>query len=198
MSHYFSNDPKVASHQGLITYEILGKKISLYTDNGVFSKRELDEGSRFLIESVLSHPLKGNILDLGCGIGPIGLTISLFKKDARITLSDVNKRALALAEANANLLGVKEIVNIVESDVFSNIDRTFDIIITNPPIRAGKKVTYKIYRESKDHLTDGGSLYVVIRKAQGAESASKYIKEVFGNITLLGRHKGYHIYQAQK
>lgn len=197
MSHYFISDPSLASNIGIINYEICGKKLSLYTDNGVFSKAKLDEGSDFLIKTVLPLRLGNSLLDMGCGIGPIGLTIALLKEDvSHVTMCDVNTRALELAKKNAEHLGVKDKVSVLESDVFTNIEGKFDSILTNPPIRAGKRVTYAIYRESKDHLLSGGSLYVVIRKAQGAESASKYIKEIFGNIMLLGKHKGYYIYQA--
>ena len=197
MSHYYQNDPLLASKEDIISFEIAGIKISLYSDNGVFSKGKLDEGTRILLKSVLSLPLEGKILDLGCAIGTIGLTILKKFDNVSVTCSDVNLRALELAKHNAVMLGVDQRINIVESDVFSNIDeKEFDYIITNPPIRAGKKITYKMYEESIKHLKSGGSLFVVIRKAQGASSASKYIKEIFGNIVLVNREKGYHIYQA--
>ena len=187
----------LASKEDIISFEIAGIKISLYSDNGVFSKGKLDEGTRILLKSVLSLPLEGKILDLGCAIGTIGLTILKKFDNVSVTCSDVNLRALELAKHNAVMLGVDQRINIVESDVFSNIDeKEFDYIITNPPIRAGKKITYKMYEESIKHLKSGGSLFVVIRKAQGASSASKYIKEIFGNIVLVNREKGYHIYQA--
>lgn len=197
MSHYYQNDPLLASKEDIISFEIAGIKISLYSDNGVFSKGKLDEGTRILLKSVLSLPLEGKILDLGCAIGTIGLTILKKFDNVSVTCSDVNLRALELAKHNAVMLGVDQRINIVESDVFSNIDeKEFDYIITNPPIRAGKRITYKMYEESIKHLKSGGSLFVVIRKAQGASSASKYIKEIFGNIVLVNREKGYHIYQA--
>lgn len=198
MSHYYLNDPLLASKESLINFEICGRKISLYSDNGVFSKGKLDEGTRLLLEAILPLPLEGKILDLGSGIGTIGLTILRFFKDVEVTCSDVNLRALSLVNKNAVMLGVSNRISVLESDVFSNIaEDKFNYIITNPPIRAGKKVTYKMYEESIKHLISGGSLFVVIRKDQGASSAAKYIKEIFGNILLVNRKKGYYIYQAK-
>ena len=196
MAHYYDLDPTLESKERLIEFVISGRKISLFTDNGVFSKAKLDEGSRLLIETLLPLGLTGEILDLGCGYGPIGLSIGLFSKDASLTLADVNSRAVALCKKNAELLNLSSRVTCLQSDIYSSIKGQFDAIVLNPPIRAGKKVTYTMYKEAKEHLTSGGQFYFVIRKAQGASSASQYVKEVFGNITLLARHKGYHIYKA--
>ena len=196
MAHYYDLDPSLESKERLIEFVISGRKISLYTDNGVFSKSKLDEGSRLLIETLLPLNLAGSILDLGCGYGPIGLSLALSSKNASVTLADVNPRALALCSKNAKILNLSERVTVLQSDIFSNIEGKFDAIVSNPPIRAGKKVTYTMYKEAKEHLVSGGQFYFVIRKAQGASSASQYVKEVFGNITLLARSKGYHIYKA--
>ena len=198
MSHYYDNKPEVASKEGLITYEIYDKTITLVTDNGVFSKKRVDEGSFGFLKAIIPLSLGKKILDLGCGYGTIGLTLSLFKTEARIDLADINTRALSLCTRNAHNLGVNERVTVIESDIYSNIEGLYDSIVVNPPIRAGKVVTYAMYDGAKQHLIDGGSLYVVIRKAQGAVSASEHIKEVFGNVTLLTRYKGYYIYQAVK
>ena len=196
MAHYYDLDPTLESKERLIEFVISGRKISLFTDNGVFSKAKLDEGSRLLIETLLPLGLTGKILDLGCGYGPIGLSIGLFSENASLTLADVNPRAVALCKKNAELLNLSSRVTCLQSDIYSSIKGQFDAIVLNPPIRAGKKVTYTMYKEAKEHLTSGGQFYFVIRKAQGASSASQYVKEVFGNITLLARHKGYHIYKA--
>lgn len=196
MAHYYDLDPSLDSKERLIEFVVSGRKISLYTDNGVFSKSKLDEGSKILIETLLPLNLAGKILDLGCGYGPIGLSIGLCTHDTSITLVDVNPRAVALCEKNARLLNLSDRVTCLQSDIYSNVEGKFDAIISNPPIRAGKKVTYTMYKEAKEHLVSGGQFYFVIRKAQGASSASQYVKEVFGNITLLARSKGYHIYKA--
>ena len=198
MSHYFQNDPNLASNLQKISFDIDGIHMSLWTDNGVFSKSRVDEGSFAFLKVLLPLGLSGKILDLGCGYGTIGLTIAMASPEASITLADINTRALALCEKNAQELGLSQRVTILQSDIYEKIEGHFDSIVVNPPIRAGKRVTYAMYEGAKQRLIDGGSLFIVIRKAQGAPSASAYIESLFGNITLLKREKGYYIYQAKK
>ena len=197
MSHYFQNDPNLASNLQKISFDIDGLHMSLWTDNGVFSKSRVDEGSFAFLKVLLPLGLSGKILDLGCGYGTIGLTIAMASPEASITLADINTRALALCEKNAHELGLSQRVTILQSDIYEKIEGHFDSIVVNPPIRAGKRVTYAMYEGAKQRLIDGGSLFIVIRKAQGAPSASAYIESLFGNITLLKREKGYYIYQAK-
>ena len=198
MGQYFENDSLVASKERVVCFEINGHKISLLTDNGVFSKSRVDEGSIIFLKTLLPLALSGKILDLGAGYGPIGLTLAYLLPEARVDLAEINTRALALAKRNAENLKLSDRVTCLHSDIYSNVEGPYDSIVVNPPIRAGKKVTWEMYRGAKQKLVDGGSLFIVIRKAQGAESASQYIKEVFGNITLLNRKKGYLVYQAKK
>jgi 16S rRNA (guanine1207-N2)-methyltransferase len=198
MSHYFKDDPNLASNIKEIKFEVNGLIMNLFTDNGVFSKGKVDEGSLAFLKVLLPLDLGKNILDLGCGYGTLGLTLAMAKKEARVTLADINPRALNMCKRNAELHNLSNRVTILQSDIYEKIEGPYDSIVVNPPIRAGKKVTYKMYEEAKQYLIDGGSLYIVIRKAQGADSASKYIESIFGNIKLLDRHKGYHIYQAIK
>ena len=198
MSHYFQDDPNLASNYKKISFEVNGISMHLLTDNGVFSKNRVDEGSLAFLKVILPLNLGTNILDLGCGYGTIGLTLALAKKEARVTLADINARALNMCKKNAEALELSQRVTILQSDIYEKIEGPYDSIVVNPPIRAGKAVTYRMYEESKQYLIDGGSLYIVIRKAQGAGSAAKYIESLYGNIKLLDRHKGYHIYQAVK
>lgn len=198
MGQYFDNDPSVLSKEKIVSIDINGQHISFFTDNGVFSKNKIDEGSYAFLKVLIPLHLSGNILDIGCGYGTIGLTIALTSQLARLTLADINTRALALAKKNADILGLSQRVTILHSDVYENIEGPYDSIVVNPPIRAGKEITYSMYKGALQRLIDGGSLFLVIRKNQGALTASKYIESLFGNITLLKREKGYHIYQATK
>ena len=198
MSHYFKDDPNLASNIKQINFEVNGISMRLLTDNGVFSKNKVDEGSLGFLKVLLPLDLGNNILDLGCGYGTLGLTLAMAKKEARVTLADINPRALNMCRKNAELLNLSQRVTILQSDIYEKIEGPYDSIVVNPPIRAGKAVTYKMYEGAKQYLIDGGSLYIVIRKAQGAESASKYIESIFGNIELLDRNKGYHFYKAVK
>ena len=198
MAHYFDLDPSLASKERNIEYVIDGRVITLVSDNGVFSKDKIDEGSLAFLKVLVPLRLSGRILDLGCGYGPIGLTIAIISPTARVDLADINTRALALCEKNAFKLGLSQRVTVLHSDIYESIEGKYDSIVVNPPIRAGKVVTYAMYEGAFTHLIDGGSLFIVIRKNQGAPSASKYIESIFGNITLLKKDKGYYIYQAKK
>ena len=198
MSHYFVNDESVESKPRQIIYSFNGVDFSLESDNGVFSKNELDKGSELLIEQLLPIDLGENILDIGCGIGVIGLTLAYFHPSLKVCLTDVNTRALSLCNENANSLKLSQRVTILQSDIYKKIEGKFNSIVSNPPIRAGKKVTYEIYKGALEHLVDSGSLYIVIRKNQGAKSVMSYLEELFGNVALLAREKGYYVLKATK
>lgn len=198
MSHYFENDETLESSPRNVTYVINDVNFSLVSDSGVFSKNKLDKGSELLIETLLPLDLGKNLLDLGCGIGPIGLTLAYFTPGLNVTCSDVNMRALSLCKRNASALTLGQRVTVLHSDIYIEIEGKFDSIVSNPPIRAGKKVTYEIYKGALSHLIDGGSLYVVIRKQQGALSVKTYLEELFGNVAVLARDKGYYILKATK
>lgn len=198
MSQYFDNDTSVKSTEKDISYTVGGKVITLKTDNGVFSKSRLDEGTYALIKVLLPLNLSGNVLDVGCGYGALGLTIAYLNPNIVMTCSDVNLRALNLCKTNAEHLQIASRVTCLLSDVYQHIEGKFSSILINPPIRAGKKTIYAMYQGAKDYLLDGGSLFIVIRKSQGANSSKDFIESVFGNCTLLKKDKGYYIYQATK
>ena len=198
MSYYFDKNPNSESNIKEIKFSLYGQNYAYFTDNGVFSKSKIDEGTYIFLKVLLPLHLTGRILDLGCGYGPIGLTIALNEKQARVDLADINSRALALASRSGERLNLNERVTFLHSDIFEKIEGPYDSIVVNPPIRAGKVVTYRMYLESKQYLIDGGSLYVVIRRKQGAESALKYIETVFENVSVLHKEKGYWIIKATK
>lgn len=181
MAHYFVNDNNLKSNINIIQFNIFDKEYSLYTDNGVFSKGKLDFGSRLLIESLPMDRIKGNVLDLGCGYGPIGVTVK-DNTDATVDMVDVNLRAVHLAKMNVKKYKLEN-VNVLESDIYSNIHNIYDYIITNPPIRVGKEKLYEMIFKAKEFLTKEGELWLVIRKDQGAKSLLKdmdneYITEI--------------------
>jgi len=199
MSHYFSNDETLASKPRKIDYSFNNIDFSLESDIGVFSKNELDKGSELLIETLLPINLGENLLDLGCGIGVIGLTLAYFHPHLKnVCLTDVNMRALGLCSANAQSLKLSQKVTVLQSDIYRKVEGKFDSIVSNPPIRAGKKVTYEIYKGALEHLNDNGSLYIVIRKQQGALSVKSYLEELYGNVTVLARDKGYYVLKSTK
>ncbi|MEG1222348.1 MAG: methyltransferase [Bacilli bacterium] len=200
MSQYFDNDQDVKNKDILVNYTFAGSNFSLMSNNGIFSKSKLDDGSRVLLKAITKIPHKGKILDLGCGIGVIGLTDCIINKEESFyTLVDINKTAVTLATNNAARLHCENKVEVLYSDIFSAIDdKKFNYVLLNPPIRAGKSVIYKMFSDSFIHLIDGGSLIIVIRKSHGAESASKYLSSIYSCVSLIYREHGYYVYEAKK
>lgn len=194
---YFDNNENLISKKREISVLLNDTKYTFISDNGVFSKGEVDYGSIALLKVLLKQDFTGNILDIGCGYGTIGLILAKNFPECNFLLSDVNIRACTLARENKKSFSVKN-VEIIESDIFQNIDKNFDYIVTNPPIRAGKKVIYSIFEQSYHHLNQNGSLFIVIRRSHGAESAQKFIHSVFGNCELLKKDKGFYVYCATK
>ena len=188
MSHYFTND-KVKSEEKEINVKIKDTYLKFIVDNGVFSKKGLDFGTRSLLESLDLNEIKRDVLDFGCGYGPVGIYI---KKtcNCNVDMVDINERALNLAIKNAKLN--KTTVNIFKSDIFSNVEKKYDFIITNPPIRVGKKILYNILFDSIKHLKKEGKLIFVINKDQGAKSVIKDLNKE-ANATLLNKNKGFYI-----
>jgi len=194
--HYFSKKPQSKSMPNKWSYTLRGKEYSFTSDIGVFSKKEIDFGSRLLIEKFEEPGIPGDILDLGCGYGPIGIALANSYPDRNVIMADVNERAIELARKNAINNNVEN-VEVIESDRFSKLsNRSFATIVTNPPIRAGKKVVHKMFEESKQALLDRGELWVVIQKKQGAPSAKDKLESLFGDVEVVFRSKGYFILKA--
>jgi 16S rRNA (guanine1207-N2)-methyltransferase len=196
--HYYSRMQKVESDPKFWDYTLKNNQFRFKTDNGVFSKREVDFGSRLLIESFEMPNADGLLLDVGCGYGPIGLSIAKSYHDRIIHMIDVNERAIALAKENAELNRIQN-VKIYESDRLLNVkENTFAAILTNPPIRAGKKTVHDIFEQSFEHLTSQGELWVVIQKKQGAPSAIEKLNNLFNHVETIDKSKGYFVIKAQK
>ncbi|MBT2735374.1 class I SAM-dependent methyltransferase [Bacillus sp. ISL-7] len=196
--HYYSRMQRVESDPKFWDYTLKNNQFRFKTDNGVFSKREVDFGSRLLIESFEMPNADGLLLDVGCGYGPIGLSIAKFYHDRMIHMIDVNERAIALAKENAELNRIQN-VKIYESDRLLNVkENTFAAILTNPPIRAGKKTVHDIFEQSFEHLTSQGELWVVIQKKQGAPSAIEKLNNLFNHVETIDKSKGYFVIKAQK
>ena len=189
MGQYFTND-KLPSNVKKTTCMILGNKFTFLTDNGVFSKDGLDFGSRLLLESIPLEEVGGKILDMGCGYGVFGIVISKLTS-AHVDMVDVNLRALHLATRNAKENGVSD-VSIFESNVYQNVSSKYSSIVTNPPIRAGKKVVYDIVMNAKNYLEDDGKLFLVIRKEQGAKSLIVDLEKIY-TVDILKKSKGFFI-----
>jgi 16S rRNA (guanine1207-N2)-methyltransferase len=197
MEHYFTNDENAKKNEREVPIDVLGKTFKFITDIGVFSKGKLDDASRLLIETFNALQLSGDVLDVGCGYGPIGVVLASERPEHRVHMVDVNLRAIELAKRNAELNDVKN-VRIYESFCYQLVDTKFAHIVSNPPIRAGKKVVHEILEESINYLEDEGTLTIVIGKQHGADSAQKKMLEVFGNVDRIERKKGFWILHSVK
>lgn len=191
LEHYFTNNTNLKSELRTINYTYGEQTLTFTSDLGVFSKDKIDFGSRLLVETFLRAKKSGiSILDVGCGYGFIGLTLAKLSNTVS-TLVDVNKRALHLAEMNAKKLGVKS--TIYESDIYTNVTGKFDCIITNPPIRTGKETVMQFLIGAKDYLTENGELWFVMRKDQGAKSAIARLHDIYTEINIVEKSKGFYI-----
>ena len=191
---YYEKNPKADHDIHELRVRLLDTPMTFLTDAGVFSKRMVDYGSQVLLNTLDLEPDK-TLLDVGCGYGPLGLTLGkVFGVQA--TLIDINSRALDLARANAEKNQVN--ARIFQSNVYDDVEGNFDYIVSNPPIRAGKSVVHEIIKGAFCHLEDQGSLTIVIQKKQGAPSAKAKMEEVFGNCQILKKDKGYYILESVK
>lgn len=196
--HYYSRTQNVGSDPKYWNFTLKSHAFRFKTDNGVFSKNEIDYGSRLLIDTFVPTDPDGAILDVGCGYGPIGLAVAKSYPNAKIHMVDINERAMALAVENARLNNVNN-VQVYQSDRLSSVtERHFSDILTNPPIRAGKNIVHDIFEQSYQHIVPGGSIWVVIQKKQGAPSAIEKLEQLFSEVEVVEKKKGYFILKAKK
>lgn len=189
MSHYFETDNSLEDDKIKFSYTLNTQNYIFESNSGVFSHGHVDYATNILL-SVMPE-IKGSLLDLGCGYGVIGIVLSRKNNLEKVTMADVNERALECAKANCRYNNVN--AEIVRSDCFSDITENFDNIVINPPIHAGKKVLFQMYEESYEHLNNQGKLFIVIQKKHGAESTIEKLMTIFGNCTSIYKKKGFYV-----
>ena len=195
MSHYFTDNADMSHNRRVIPFRFLGVNYKFVSDNGVFSKDEIDYGTQLLLSCLDFSGLQNKIVDLGCGYGVIAVIVSKITNSEVIAI-DVNPRAIDLTKENSELNNVK--VKAIENNGLTNIDERFNVIITNPPIRTGKETVYRLFDQAYEKLEHNGILLVVIRKQQGALSAVNKLKELFGDCLIVERKKGFWILKSVK
>ena len=192
---YYTAEPTCASNPVPCDFTYRGHSLSFMTDAGVFSRGELDQGTRLLLDAL--PELSGDVLDLGCGWGAIGVSLAKANPACRVVMADVNRRALEWAKANLSRNGVSALC--VESDGMTALaGRRFDAVVTNPPIRAGKQVIYRMFADAAACLNPGGALYLVIRKQQGAESCIRYLKGLYAQVDKIDKSGGFWVLRARE
>lgn len=193
MAHYFENDASAEDHPLRYSFELGGRTFSLASNSGVFSSQKLDTGTRILLECVLEQQKPEDaVLDLGCGIGVVGVVLGTFW-NCHPVLIDVNERACQLAEENLKQAGVQGSV-LCQDGIESG---SYACILLNPPIRTGKQVMFRLYEQALHHLQEEGSLWIVIRKQHGAESTVKFLQSLHADVRRAVREKGYWVLQVR-
>ncbi len=192
MEHYYSTKPITKSNEKKINFTIFDHQFTFMTDNSVFSKTKVDLGTEILLKS-FDYQKKDKILDIGCGYGPIGIILGYFLK-TQVDMIDINERGLALTLKNIETNNVR--ANVFFSDKYENVRTKYDLIITNPPIRIGKKSVLEILLLAKKHLTINGELWFVIHKNGGAKSFEKRLEKEY-NIEIISKCKGFYVFKAQ-
>ena len=191
---YYAENPDAAHDIHELRVDLLGEKMTFLTDAGVFSKKMVDFGSQLLLKCLEVNQGE-TVLDVGCGYGPLGLSLAK-AFGVQATMVDINNRALDLARQNAERNKVE--ATIFQSNIYEQVEGTFEHVISNPPIRAGKQVVHEIIEKSKDFLANSGDLTIVIQKKQGAPSAKSKMEDVFGNCEIVKKDKGYYILRSVK
>lgn len=194
MAHYFTNENNLKSEIRTIRYTNGAFSLVFNSDNGVFSKDHLDFGSKLLIETMIKNINKNkSILDVGCGYGFIGISLAKIL-NSKVVMVDVNKRAVHLT--NMNIKENKVNAQAFESNIYENIKEKFDVIVSNPPIRAGKNIVLEILERAHEFLNINGELWFVIRKDQGAKSIAKELEKIY-KIEIMEKSKGFYIFRAK-
>ncbi|UTR12501.1 class I SAM-dependent methyltransferase [Evansella sp. LMS18] len=198
--HYYSKNPDVESKRVELTETISGKQFRFYADSGVFSKKGLDYGTRLLLETFEEPSVsKGIYADAGCGWGPVGIYLAKTSPGRKVLMTDINERAVELAKLNGQLNGVEDRIEVMQNDLLEGMEeREIAAVLTNPPIRAGKQVIFRLYEQAAEALVEGGELWVVIQKKQGAPSTIKKLEELGLETEVMKKSRGYFILRGKK
>jgi len=194
--HYYTSAPTSVHKTAYVEMTYRDHALRFETDSGVFSRTELDRGTEVLLDS-LPDEVGGAVLDMGCGWGVIGVAVGKHWPGTVITMADINQRACDLSRKNADANGVQ--ASVIESDGYEKVlGNRYDLILQNPPIRAGKAVIYKMFADASVCLAESGELWLVIRKQQGAPSAITYLKTLFGDVETVEKKSGFWIIRCRE
>lgn len=196
LKHYYVDDQKELTNRKEIPFRFLDIDFKFITADAIFSKDRVDAGSTLLLEAAVESGIKDIVLDYGCGYGVVGVTLA--KLGHSIIGIDVTDRAIKLSEINAKQNQVKASFEKIKNNNVSKYNNTFNTVLLNPPIRAGKVVIYEMFDHAYNFLLPGGVLYIVMRKQHGAKSAVKKLESLFNDVTVINKSKGYYIIKSLK
>ncbi len=194
MEHYFTNNLNIKSELRTLSYTYDNHEFAFYSDNGVFSKDKLDFGSRLLVDCIIkNNGTYKDILDVGCGIGFIGIVLGKIF-NSKVLMTDINDRAVHLTEKNIIYNSITG--SVVSGSSYSSVSGSYDLVVTNPPIRAGKSVVLDILLGAKNYLRDDGELWFVMRKDHGVKSVLKTLESTY-DCRIVDKSKGFYIIMAK-
>ncbi|WP_051481046.1 class I SAM-dependent methyltransferase [Cellulomonas sp. KRMCY2] len=176
--HYFSAEPASAAERRTLDVHLAGRDLTVQTASGIFSPGRVDLGTQVLLRSVPAPPPAGNLLDLGCGWGPIAVTLALLAPGATVWAVDVNTRALDLLRHTIRDLGLENVVAVGPDDVPDDV--LFAAVWSNPPIRVGKEVLHGMLGRWLRRLTPEGQAHLVVQRNLGADSLQRWIVTELG------------------
>ena len=198
MQHYFIDKQHEETDFFEFKDNIFDIELCFRSCDSIFSKNKIDDGTRSLLNAIQKHcELNGYGLDVGCGLGVIGIALAK-KFNLKLDMIDVNKTAVQLSRENVSKNNLQRNLNVFHSDGFSEVQDNYDFIVTNPPIKTGKQLLFKLMEDAHLHLKENGLIVLVIRKDHGMESLKKHLINLFGNCEIIDRNKGYYILQSQK
>jgi len=194
-SHYYDSRPPKPKRHFIIKLNVKGQFLEFVSSSGVFSKDKVDLGTMVLIDS-LELPDSGEVLDMGCGYGAIGIAIAKLYPSFKVTMVDVNPAAVKLVRENIDRNYVHN-AEVMQSDLYSMLGgRVFDAIVSNPPLAAGYKTIFPMIEGAYSHLKEGGFLQIVLRK--GVNAIPRKMEEVFQNVKTVSKESGYRVFKSSK
>ena len=194
-THYFEAQPAVPSHPRTVRLRLAGLDLELQADRGVFGSKGVDLGTMILLREGPPPPAQGELLDLGCGYGPIAIVLARRTPEARVWAVDVNERALELTRSNAVVADTPNISVAKPEEV--PVDIRFDAIYSNPPVRVGKRPLHELLQRWLPRLKPGGVAYLVVQRNLGSDSLAKWLAEQGFSVTRLKSKKGYRILEVE-
>jgi 16S rRNA (guanine1207-N2)-methyltransferase len=197
--HYFSSMPSSEANLRQIHARLAGRDLQLTTAGGVFSPDHVDVGTRVLLANTPAPPPGGNLLDLGCGWGPIALTLALESPRATVWAVDVNERALDLVRRNAEIAGVDNIKAVTPDEVPDDV--AFMTIWSNPPIRVGKNELHNLLERWLPRLDHGTDAWLVVARNLGSDSLHRWLQTTFPDdfsFTRAATSKGFRVLRGRK
>jgi 16S rRNA G1207 methylase RsmC len=194
-SHYFEARPAVPSRPHTVRLRVGDIDLALQADRGVFGSKGVDLGTLTLLKEAPPPPASGELLDLGCGYGPIAIALALRSPDATVWAVDVNERALELTRANSETAGARNVRVALPDEVPESV--RFQAIYSNPPVRVGKRLLHELLLRWLPTLRAGAAAYLVVQRNLGADSLAAWLGEAGYPASRLKSKKGYRILEVR-